>query len=74
MEALLVERMTSLCINECKKEENLHKIENNIVNPLVDFILEKLRPYILITCIIFIIIILSISSIIFLLLLQINHS
>ena len=41
------------CIIEFKKKENMDKINSNVLDPLIDYILQRLYPYILITCIMF---------------------
>ena len=49
------------CINEFRKEENRTKLNDNILDPIVDHILGKIQPYILVTsCTFVVIIILSI--------------
>ena len=40
-------------ITEIKKEENVDKIKENVVNPLIDYTFHRLYPYILVTSIIF---------------------
>ncbi len=42
------------CIIEVKKQENMDKIHTNVLDPLIDYILERLYPYIMVTCIMFI--------------------
>jgi len=42
------------CIIEIKKQENMDKIHNNVLDPLIDYILQRLYPYIMVTCIMFI--------------------
>ena len=42
------------CILEVKKEENMQKIHTNIMDPLIDYILQRLYPYIMVTCFMFI--------------------
>jgi hypothetical protein len=41
------------CIIEFKKKENIDKIHTNVLDPLIDYILQRLYPYILITCVMF---------------------
>ena len=41
------------CIIEFKKKENMDKINTNVLDPLIDYILQRLYPYILGTCIMF---------------------
>ena len=42
------------CVIEIKKEDNMNKIKSNVLDPCVSYILNKLYPYILATCIIFV--------------------
>ena len=42
-------------IEELKTDENIEKIKNNVVNPMVHYTVSKLYPYILITSIFFLI-------------------
>jgi hypothetical protein len=42
------------CIIEVKKQENMDKIHTNVLDPLIDYILERLYPYIMVTCTMFI--------------------
>tara|TARA_B100000315_G_C14010597_1_gene334321 strand:+ start:241 stop:468 length:228 start_codon:yes stop_codon:yes gene_type:complete len=41
-------------INEIKKEENMDKIKENVLSPMVEYIFKRLYPYIVVTSIIFI--------------------
>jgi hypothetical protein len=41
------------CIIEIKKQENMDKLHTNILDPLIDYILQRLYPYIMVTCIMF---------------------
>ncbi len=41
------------CIIEIKKQENMDKIHTNVLDPLIDYILQRLYPYIMVTCIMF---------------------
>ena len=38
---------------EIKKEENVQKIKDNVINPLIDYTFHRLYPYILVTSVIF---------------------
>ena len=40
-------------IEEVKKEENVEKIKENVINPLIDYTYHRLYPYILVTSVIF---------------------
>ena len=42
------------CIIELKKKENMDKINTNVLDPLIDYMLERLYPYIMVTCMMFI--------------------
>lgn len=42
------------CVIEIKKDDNMNKIKSNVLDPCVSYILNKLYPYILATCIIFV--------------------
>ena len=44
------------CILEIKKKENMDKIQNNVSDPLIDYVRERLYLYFLITSIIFLLI------------------
>jgi hypothetical protein len=46
------------CIIEFKKKENIDKIHTNVLDPLIDYILQRLYPYILITCVMFLLMLL----------------
>jgi hypothetical protein len=41
------------CIIEIKKQENMDKLHTNVLDPLIDYILQRLYPYIMVTCIMF---------------------
>jgi membrane-bound ClpP family serine protease len=43
----LSEEFLQCCIEQYSKERNKQKIEEYIINPLIDFILIKLKPIIL---------------------------
>jgi hypothetical protein len=44
------------CIIEVKKKENMDKIQNNLMDPLIDYIIRRLYPYLMVSSIIFILI------------------
>lgn len=64
---LIVEGLNT-CIHEIKKEKNRVKIEEEVLSPLIDFILEKIKPYVIGTSIFLITIILLIICILYLIL------
>lgn len=45
--------LSSYILNELNKKENLEKIKNQVINPLIDYTYHRLYPYILVTSIIF---------------------
>lgn len=51
------------CVEEVKEEHNMNKIKSEILDPCVAYILKKLYPYIMATCIIFVLIFLMSSAI-----------
>ncbi len=50
----LINDVFALCIREFKKEENRTAINNNIIDPLIKTILDKVYPYIIATSVIII--------------------
>ena len=57
-----------IVIKEAKKEKNIKIIEDDILAPLIDFILEKIKPYVIATSVFLITITLLIIVILFLVL------
>ena len=55
------------CVLEVKDEHNMNKIKQNILDPCVTYILKKIYPYILATCITFVLIFLMLSAILIIL-------
>lgn len=53
-------------VEEFKKDENQEQVKINILDPILCYTLDRLYPYIFITCAIFIIILLITLSILFL--------
>lgn len=51
----ITNQLLNKIIEELKTEENIEKIKNNVVNPMVHYTISKLYPYILITSIFFLI-------------------
>ena len=49
-------------ITEINQPENTQKIKTEIVNPFVKYILEQLYPYLITTCIIFVLMFLCIIT------------
>ena len=67
----LTEELLEKIINEVKKPENMSKIHNNIIDPLIHYTFDKLYPYILISSIVFFLIFIF-AFCIFIILLRIN--
>ena len=42
------------CVYEFKKQENMDKIKKEILDPCVSHMMKKIYPYILATCVIFV--------------------
>jgi hypothetical protein len=60
--------LINLAIEEFKKEENVDKVRINILDPCLNYFVSQFYPYIIATCIIFILtFILAISILILLL-------
>ena len=55
---------------EFKKEKNRKKLEDNIVDPLVCYMLDRIYPYIFVTAIIFVLLLLIVVVILVILLRQ----
>ena len=51
------------CVEEFKDDKNFNKIKTQILDPSVNYILNKTYPYVLATCIIFVLIFLMIVAI-----------
>jgi len=45
----IINEFIDTCIFEFKKKKTKQRIETEIVSPVIDFILAKLKPYILVT-------------------------
>ena len=66
----IIKEIIELSIIEFKKPKNRTKIEAEILSPIIEFILEKIKPYILFTSIFLITIILLVLSILYLILIS----
>lgn len=62
----MLDELVDLLVYEFKKDKNREKIEENVVAPLLEYILNKLKPYVLGTSLFFITIILLIICILYL--------
>jgi len=63
-----VKEIIEIAIKESKKKENLKLIQDDILSPLIDFILEKIKPYVITTSIFLIIITLLVIVILYVIL------
>jgi len=61
----MFKEVIDICVCEFNKEDNRKKIEDNILEPVIEYILDKIKPYILITSIFLITIILLILCILY---------
>lgn len=68
----LVEELVSTCILTMKKERE--NIEEEVLGPMVEYVITQLKPYILGTCIFFAIMTVLIISIIFLIIFKPSKS
>jgi len=60
--------LVHMCAKEFKKEENMEELKSNVLDPCVKYLVDRFYPYIIATCIIFILFILLAIVIIMLLL------
>jgi hypothetical protein len=70
-EVSIIRNIVKICIAECKKKHNINQIDNYILSPLVEKVIEHIKPYIITTIIFFIIMFMLIVSTIVLLITQI---
>lgn len=64
----IVNEIIQICVCEYRKEKVKRKVEEEIIGPLIDYILEKIKPYILGMSVFLITMILLIICILFLIL------
>jgi hypothetical protein len=62
----LISELLDKIILEFKKEANQEQLKSNIIDPIIYYIIDKLYPYIFITTVMFVLILLLITSILFL--------
>jgi hypothetical protein len=43
----IISEAFELCVKECKKHKNIEKIKEDVLTPMIDHIIHKLRPYII---------------------------
>ena len=61
------------CVLEFKKEHNVNKIKKEILDPSIKYIIDQLYPYILATCIIFVLTFLMAGAILVILVFNKKH-
>lgn len=61
----LTNELIEYMIAEFKKEDNKKKIKDNILDPIVSYFHEKLWPYIIITCAIFVLLFVLLLSVLY---------
>lgn len=66
----VINDLIDLGICEIKKQKNKEKIEEDIIKPLLDYITEKIKPYVIGTTIFLTVIIILIISILLLILIK----
>jgi len=56
------------CVAEVRKDENMNKIKSGVLDPLIDHIVFRIQPYIMITTLTFVLIICLSIAILYLIL------
>lgn len=64
----LVNQILELIIKEINEQETKDRINNEIVSPFIRYMTSQLYPYLITTCIIFVLMFLSIVSVLILIL------
>ena len=62
------------CVSEFKEDNNLDKVKKNVLDPCVGYIIKKIYPYILVTCIVFVIMFLMFAAILVILIFNKNNN
>jgi hypothetical protein len=65
---LIIKKLLLEIVEEFENTETRDKVENNIIDPCLNFIIKKLQPYFIATTITIIVLFVSITFIIYLLL------
>jgi hypothetical protein len=65
---LIIKKLLLEIVEEFENIETKEKVENNIIDPCLNFIIKKLQPYFIATTITIIVLFVSITFIIYLLL------
>lgn len=64
----IIKECVKIGIKETKKEKNMKILEDDILSPLIDVILEKIKPYVIATSIFLITITLLVMCVLYLIL------
>uniref|UniRef100_A0A6C0EGL1 Variable surface protein n=1 Tax=viral metagenome TaxID=1070528 RepID=A0A6C0EGL1_9ZZZZ len=62
------------CVEEFKDDHNFNKIKKEMLDPCVNYILNKIYPYVLASCVIFVLIFLMIVTILVILIFNKKNS
>ena len=62
------------CVCEIKTEDNMNKIQKEVLDPCVTYIMKKIYPYILSTCVVFVLIVLMFIAILVILIFNKNKN
>ena len=64
----LIQKLIHEITDELQKDHNKQKLENHLLDPCMNFVIQKIQPYVIATTILILILVISISFIIYLLL------
>lgn len=62
------------CVCEIKEKKNMNKVKKEVLDPCVTYIINKIYPYILSTCIVFVLIFLMFIAILVILIFNKNKN
>jgi hypothetical protein len=62
----IIDEILAITAGEMKNNKTRQKIEDQVLEPVLSFILEKLKPYILVTCTFMVSLTLLVISVLFL--------
>ena len=62
------------CVCEIKAENNMNKVKKEVLDPCITYIINKIYPYILSTCIVFVLIFLMFVAILVILIFNKNKN
>ena len=47
----MISNLIDSCIRECKKEKNRKRIDEEVISPIIEMVLVKLKPFLIGACI-----------------------